>query len=188
MIITYCSNDASKKYGDSVFAVDCGVLPYEDMTGLGARFAHVVPQDVDENSAFGCPSDLVIDISGESPLVRVKAAAELLADKKSAAVAGLEATTETLIKSVADTDRQNSLSLMYNNMSTTDKGRAKTYFDWHKSMLSKHYATKALIAAATDDVALAAITGETSLVCEAQFADLMAATPTDAVDLSSYIH
>ena len=84
MFITYCSNDSSKLYGDNVFAVEAGLLPYEDKTGLEERYTHVVGLDVDETTIFGCPSALVIDKTGAEPVVREKSSRELLADKKPA--------------------------------------------------------------------------------------------------------
>ena len=32
------------------------MLPYEDMTAITERFAHVVPVEVDENGIFGFPN------------------------------------------------------------------------------------------------------------------------------------
>jgi len=193
----YVSNDESKTYGESVFVVEA-IYPDAEvlLPGLQANYAHVVSADMPVDNIWGCPTALVIDTDGriegdpDTPVavVRPKGAAELLVDAKASAIPGLEATTQALIKSVADTDRQNSLSLIYNNMSTTDKARAKTYFDWHKSMLAKHYVLKTAIAAAVDAEALAALVGGTEGVCVAQYAELMAAAPYDVVDLASYIH
>jgi len=90
MLITYCSNDISKLYGDKVFAVEAGLLSYEDKTGLEARYAHIVEMEVDETTVFGCPSALVIDASVEPTIVREKGAAELLADKKPAKLDALQ--------------------------------------------------------------------------------------------------
>lgn len=208
----YVSNDTSKMYGDTVFAVEA-IYPDAEvlLPTLQANYALVLSADRVADNVFGCPSAVVIDTAVEvtvtpDPIIvdgvevaqepftvfvtqlRPKGAAEFLVDAKARALPGLDATTQALIKSVADTDRQNSLSLMYNNMSTTDKARAKTYFDWHKSMLAKHYELKAAIAAAADDAALAALIGSETDVCVAQYAELMAAAPYDAVDLFSYIH
>ena len=180
MLITYCSNDNSARYGANVFAVEVGLLPYEEVP---AGYAHVVPQDVDPDSVFGCPAALVI----EDGVVRAKGPAELLVDAIESALSVLEGTTNALIKSVADTDRQNSITIMYNNMSTTDKARAKTYFDWHKSMLARHYATKELIKAAASVEDIAALVG-TGTAFSTQYTDLMEAAPYSAVDLESYIH
>lgn len=90
MLITYCSNDVSKLYGDKVFAVEAGLLPYEDKTGLEDRYTHIVEMDVDEMTIFGCPSALVIDASGETPVVREKNAQEALADQKPAKLEALQ--------------------------------------------------------------------------------------------------
>lgn len=84
MLITYCSNDSSKLYGDNVFAVEAGLLPYEDKTGLEERYTHIVGLEVDETTIFGCPSALVIDKTGAEPVVREKGSREILADKKPA--------------------------------------------------------------------------------------------------------
>lgn len=179
MLITYCSNDNSARYGANVFAVEVGLLPYEEVP---AGYAHVVPQDVDPDSVFGCPAALVI----EDGVVRAKGPAELLVDEKEAAVMRLSITTNALIKSVADTDRQNSITIMYNNMSTTDKARAKTYFDWHKSMLAKHSELKTAIAATATVEDLQTLQGADEFA--AHYAELIAAAPIGAVDLASYIH
>ena len=194
MLITYCSNDSSAKYGSNIHAVEAAMLPYEDMTAITERFAHVVPVDVDENGIFGFPNALVIDTDcrlDDAPdvpvtMVRPKGTQELLVDEKEAAVMRLSATTNALIKSIADTDRQNSITIMYNNMSTTDKARAKTYFDWHKNMLAKHSELKTAIAATATVEDLQTLQGADEFA--AHYAELIAAAPIGAVDLASYIH
>jgi len=133
---------------------------------------------------FGVTNGVVIDNNGESPEVRPKNEAELLVDTKEILIHELKQRTREFIEGVCDDERQRSLSLMYNNMSTTDKGRAKLYFDWHKGMLAKHYATEGAIAAAasTEDAQAALETGISELVA------LTATAPLAETVLSSYIH
>lgn len=213
MLMQFCSNDKSGKYGATVFLVDN--IFQSSVEGAAEALAtehdHVVEKDIAPDNIWGCPSALVIDVAfqefvypdpdpenPEAPLVgewvtktvvRPKAEAEFLVDQKEVTIMSLERTTEERIKRVADTDRQNSLSIMYNNMSTTDKGRAKLYFDWHKSMLAKHYETKSAIIAAPDFATLDALVGTAGPEAFTEvFAELMAAAPLAEVDLQSYIH
>ena len=107
----------------------------------------------------------------------------LLDEAREAAVQALSRTTERLIKSVANSDTQASLALLFPSMSGPDFDRAVTYFDWHKKMLAKHYEIKNQLVASTTLDALQAVVGDEFA---GQYAELMSAAPHDSVNLSSY--
>ena len=81
LTITYCSNDDSGKYGANIHEVHAGVLPYENVEAVAANYAHVVALDVEEtDTVMLTPAFLVIDMTGETPVVRAKNDSELLVD------------------------------------------------------------------------------------------------------------
>lgn len=198
MLITYCSNDLSAKYGSNVFAVEAALLPHESADAFN-RYAHVVPMEVEPDNVWGCPGAMVIDIGNMehvtpaidpvnptqacSPCARPKSNNELLVDQRATAVQTLSSVTERLIKSVANPDTQASLALLFPSMSGPDFDRAVTYFDWHKKMLAKHYEIKNQLVASTTLDALQAVVGDEFA---GQYAELMSAAPHDSVNLSSY--
>ena len=179
MKICYCGMSSAAPYGAGVVPVST-ILEAPD-----ALYDTIVEVEVEGVlGTLGCANMVVIDTTGEAPVVREKNDAEILVDRKVMVSETLDGITRNAIYSVANMDRQNSLSLMYANMSTTDKSRAKTYFDWHKRMLSKHYDLQTAIAGATTLDGLNALFDSLPTA----FTDILATAPYDAVDLRSYIH
>ena len=179
MKIYYCAMSSAAAYSSGALPVSA-ILEYPD-----AMYDVVVEVEVEGvMGTLGCANMVVIDITGDAPAVRAKNDEEILADRKIMVGEVLDGITRSAIYSVANMDKQNSLSLMYANMSTTDKSRAKTYFDWHKRMLSKHYELQTAITGAADMATLDALMDGLS----GAFTDILATAPYDAVDLRSYIH
>lgn len=82
MLITYCSNDNSAKYGPTVFAVEAGRLPHESIEEANALYAHVAQVEVEPDNVWGCPTALVMDIVDGQITVRPKGEAEALVDNR----------------------------------------------------------------------------------------------------------
>lgn len=189
MNIIYCGNQT--KYGTDIFEVMHMVQSANaDLTALNEQFEIVAQKTVVVEGGmveapFGTPHAVVIDNTDTEvgAVVRVKGIDELKVDAQEDAGGKLDAFTEEKIKSVCDSDRQKSLSLMYNTMSAENKTRAEVYFNWHQQMLQVHYAQKDAIALAADAAAVDAVVAG----FEEAFATLMANAPIAEVDLSSYI-
>lgn len=100
MLITYCSNDTSKMYGESTLAVEAGFLEHEDLALINERYAHVVALEVDPDSVFGTPSALVIEIVDGVAAVRPKNEIELVADMKPAKLEEILAGADAALRAI----------------------------------------------------------------------------------------
>lgn len=175
------------KYGDGIAEIVNMVSdPSDDQIAAAETPAVVIDVRIISGlveSPFGSPNAVVIDETGEEPVIRPKGEAELLVDTKEQAVMVLNQSTEARILKVCDSGRQRSLSILYTNMSAEDKARVDVYTAWHKSMLALHYTIKASIAAA------ATVSDINTIIMDldATFGDLEAAAPLADVELSSYV-
>lgn len=180
----------AKKIAEGVYQVT-GLSPDTSVTAAALEAADVtyntdipvVGSGLQE--PYGQPDMLILVADEEGVLhLQEKTVEVKLIETKSVVSDKLSAYTSELIYGVCDEEKQRSLSLLYNNMSTVDKSKAKLYFTWHKDMLAKHNQIKQLIADATTQVELEAI--EASF--ETEYEELMASVPYDSLDLSAYIH
>ena len=168
MMIYYVANN-TVEYSSGVYPVLSALLPHQNITQetLEGQYDYVVATDTLSQSIAGYPNKLVIDTTAEvSVTVREKDESEYTEDSIINKISELKTYSYELITSVADENKQRSLSLLYSNMSAPQIIEYDTYQTWHIDVLSVYFTTKTSIEACTTRTELDAIVFDTEFATE----------------------
>ena len=168
MMIYYVANN-TVEYSSGVYPVLSALLPHQNVTQetLEGQYDLVIATDTLSQSIAGYPNKLVIDTTAEvSVTVREKNELEYTADAMISKISELKTYSYELITSVADEDKQRSLSLIYPSMSAPQIIDYDIYQAWHSDVLSVYFATKTLIIACTSRTELDNIVFDTEFSTE----------------------